>query len=279
MVRGGTKQKNRDDLSSRESTTKDPSSNSITEIDFLTEAEIEESIRAEKLIAECQQDATLTLKVQSSQFKDALRKSKSTYRGYVEGINDALINRVDVVLKVPSALPPKPRQLKRNPASSSSENVAAIKNDTSIKFSREALFGPPPDLSVLDLSLPPGGPFLPGQDLLCLWCTYSPLAKPIISIIRKESVDRRQKEEEVPDYMIKVLQSHLDRKRYSAIDDHLAYASSLFCLSLAHLYDLSEWTYLCSNSYNNSVNYTVHHTAKSMSPKVRPMQPINEGHV
>ncbi|KAI3672983.1 hypothetical protein L6452_39088 [Arctium lappa] len=99
------------------------------------------------------------------EFKDALKKSKSTNRGYVEGILEALINRVTTVLKVPSSLPPKLRQIKRKPASSSSENVAAIKNGTSIKFSREALFGPPPDLSVLDLSMPPGGRFIPGKVL------------------------------------------------------------------------------------------------------------------
>ncbi|KAI3677685.1 hypothetical protein L6452_36951 [Arctium lappa] len=366
-----------------------------TELDFLTEAEIEESVRAEKLIVECQQDATLALKVQSSQvkdkklkknlvevqvallkeiederlkekevndkaldwckqkinyrsdpmkiivvvisrrknkdrtsvtmditredgitkamfvsrlesfgymewleFKDALQKSKSTYRGYVEGINDALINRVVVVLKVSSSLTSKPRQIKRNPVSSSSENVAAIRNNTSIKFSKEALFGPPPDLSVFDLYIPSGGPFIPGQvlndpygiffrddegvlrfqrvseipicplnhlkDLLFLWCDFSPLVEPIKTIIHQESTDRRQKGEKVP-HMIKVL------KRYSAIDDHLAYASSPFCLTLAHLYDLSERRSLCSNSYNNSVNYIVHHTAESMSPKVRLM--------
>ncbi|KAI3759259.1 hypothetical protein L6452_06941 [Arctium lappa] len=33
-------------------------------------------------------------------------------------------------------------------------------------------------------------------------------------------------------------------------------------------YDVSERTYLCHNSYNNFVNYTVHDTAESMSPKV-----------
>ncbi|KAI3758737.1 hypothetical protein L6452_06308 [Arctium lappa] len=88
-------------------------------------------------------------------FKDALKKSKSNYRGYVEGINDALINRFAAILKVPSTLPSKPRKLKRKPVSSSSENVVMIRNETSIKFSREALSGPPPDLSVLDLSLPP----------------------------------------------------------------------------------------------------------------------------
>ncbi|KAI3746599.1 hypothetical protein L6452_09036 [Arctium lappa] len=101
--------------------------------------------------------------------------------------------------------------------SSSSDNVAVIKNDTSIKFSKEALFGPPPNLSVLDLSLPSGGPFIPGKvlknpfgiffiddesqlrfqrvseiplcplnhlkDLLCLWCTYSPSVEPIKTLI------------------------------------------------------------------------------------------------
>ncbi|KAI3677958.1 hypothetical protein L6452_37232 [Arctium lappa] len=239
-----------------------PLQNSSTELDFLTEAEIEKSVRAEKLIVDCQRDASLALKVQSSQvkdkklkknpvevqaalqkeieeerlkeqavsdnsvewckhkvdyrsdplkimvvlisgrkkkdrtyvtmeisredgssksmfvsklecfgymewieFKDALKKSKSTYRGYVEGILEALINRVTVVLKVPSALPSKPRKLKRKHVFSSSENVATIRNDTSIKFSKEAMFGPPPDLSVLDLSLPPGGPYIPRQVL------------------------------------------------------------------------------------------------------------------
>ncbi|KAI3715177.1 hypothetical protein L6452_22147 [Arctium lappa] len=141
------------------------------------------------------------------EFKDALKKSKSTYRGYVEGINDALIKRVAVVLK-------------------------------------EALFGPPPDLSVLDLSLPPGGPYIVGQvlkdpfgiffkddeeqlrfqrvseipicplshlkDLLCLWCDFSPLAESIKSIISQESSDRRQRGEEIPDYMIDPPKSSLD---------------------------------------------------------------------
>ncbi|KAI3746275.1 hypothetical protein L6452_08701 [Arctium lappa] len=161
------------------------------------------------------------------EFKDALKKSKSIYRGYVEGINDALINRVAAILKVSSALPSKPKQFKRKPVSSSSENVVVIRNETSIKFSRESLFGPPPDLSILDLSLPPGGPYVAGQvlkepfgiffrddeeelrfqrvseipicplshlkDLLCLWCDYSPAAEPIKAIISQESSDRRQK--------------------------------------------------------------------------------------
>ncbi|KAI3759258.1 hypothetical protein L6452_06940 [Arctium lappa] len=309
------------------------------ELNFLTEAEIEESVRAEKLIAECQKDAYLALKFQSSQVKDkklkknpvevqaallkeieeerskekevsdkalelckqkidyrsdpmkiivvvisgrkkkdrtsvtmeitredgsskamfvsrlesfgymewlqfnvALKKSKSTYRGYVEGINYALINRVDVVLKVPYALPSKPRQFKRK-STSSSESVAAIRNNTSIKFSKEALFGPPLDLSILDLSLPPGGPYLPGQvlkypfgiffrddeeqlrfqrvseipicplrhlkDLLCLWYDFSPLAESIKTIISQESSDRRQRGEEIPDYMINPPKSSL----------------------------------------------------------------------
>ncbi|KAI3702337.1 hypothetical protein L6452_28073 [Arctium lappa] len=291
-----------------------------TDLEFLTEAEIEESVRAEKLIADCQRDATLALKIQSSQvkdkklkkkpievqaallneieeerskekvvsyssvywckhkldyrsdpmkivsvaisgrkkkdkvsvtmeitredgsckamfvskleslgymewleFKDALKKSKSIYRGYVEGINDALINRVVAILKVPSAIPSKPKQIRRKSVSSSSENVAVIRNETSIKFSREALFGPPPDLSVLDLSLPPGGPYVAGQvleepfgiffrddeeqlrfqriseipispldllkDLMCLWCDLSPAAEQIKVIISKESLE------------------------------------------------------------------------------------------
>ncbi|KAI3707590.1 hypothetical protein L6452_26216 [Arctium lappa] len=228
----------------------------------LLKAEIEESVRAEKLIADCQRDASLALKIQSSlvkdkklkkkpfevqaallkeieeerskeqrvsdnsvdwckhkldyrsdpmkivsvaisgrkkkdkvsvtmeitredgsckamfvsklesfgymewlEFKDALNKSKSIYRGYVEKINDALINRVAAILKVPSTLHSKPNQFKRKPVSSLSENVVVIKNETSIKFSRESLFGPPPDLSVLDLSLPSGGPYVAGQVL------------------------------------------------------------------------------------------------------------------
>ncbi|KAI3681326.1 hypothetical protein L6452_36117 [Arctium lappa] len=167
------------------------------------------------------------------EFKDALKKSKSTYRGYVERVNDALINKVAAILKVPSTLPSKSMQVKKKPVSSSSDNVAVIRNETSIKFSREALFGPPPDLSVLDLSLPPGGPYAAGQvlkesfgiffrddeeqlrfqrvseipicpltllkDLMCLWCTLSPAAEPIIAIICKESLKRRQKEEEIPE--------------------------------------------------------------------------------
>ncbi|KAI3681283.1 hypothetical protein L6452_36073 [Arctium lappa] len=176
--------------------------------------------------------------VECLEFKEALKKSKSTYKGYVEGLIGALINRVVAILIVPSALPPKTKQIKRRPASSSSDNVDVIKNDTSIKFSKEALFRPPPDLSVLDLSLPPGGPFIPGKvlknpfriffrddegqlrfqrvskipicplnhlkNLLCLWCTYSPSAEPFKTLIRQESADRRQKGEEVPDYMIKL---------------------------------------------------------------------------
>ncbi|KAI3758546.1 hypothetical protein L6452_06113 [Arctium lappa] len=233
-----------------------------SDLKFLTKAEIEESVRAEKLIADCQRDASLALKIQSSQvkdkklkrkpvevqaallkeseeerskekavsdntvdwckqkidyrsdpmkivavaisgrkkkdklsvtmeitredgsckamfiskledfgymewleFKDALKKSKSTYRGYVERVNDALINKVAAILKVPSTLPSRSMQVKRKPVSSSSDNVAVIRNETSIKFSREALFGPPPDLSVLDHSLPPGGPYAAGQVL------------------------------------------------------------------------------------------------------------------
>ncbi|KAI3684727.1 hypothetical protein L6452_33952 [Arctium lappa] len=304
-----------------------------TELDFLTEAEREESAKAEKLIAECRQDAQLALKIQSSQVKDkklknkpvevqaallkeieeerskeqeindksiewckqkmdyrsdllpisavtisgrkkkeqlsvtmeitredgtqkamyvsklesfgfmewlefwdALKKSKSTYRGYVEGLLEALINRVTSVLKLPSPLPPKSLKLKRRIGSSSSEDVAIIRNETSIKFSRDALFGPPPDLSTLDLSLPPGGPFQGGQviddpygvffrdddeelrfqrvseipicplnhlkDLLCLWCDFSPAAEKIKEIISQESLERRQKGEEIPEYMI-----------------------------------------------------------------------------
>ncbi|KAI3667170.1 hypothetical protein L6452_42219 [Arctium lappa] len=97
------------------------------------------------------------------EFWDALKKSKSTYRGYVEGLLKALINRVTSVLNLPSPIPPNPKKLKRRIGSSSSEDVAIIRNETSIKFSRDALFGPPPDLSVLDLSLPPSGPFQAGQ--------------------------------------------------------------------------------------------------------------------
>ncbi|KAI3771391.1 hypothetical protein L6452_02555 [Arctium lappa] len=301
-----------------------------TDLEFLTEAEIEESVRAEKLIADCQRDATLDLKIQSSQvkdkklkkkpvevqdallkeieeerskalvvsdssvdwckhkldyrsdpmkivsvaisrrnkkdkvsvtmeitredgswkamfvskleslsymewlkFKDALKKSKSIYRGYVEGINDALINRVAANLKVSSALPSKPKQIRRKPVSSSSENVAVIRNETYIKFSREALFGPPRDLSVLDPSLPPGGPYVAEQvlekpfgiffrddeeqlrfqriseipicplgllkDLMCLWCDLSPAAEQIKVIISKEYLERKQKGEDIPE--------------------------------------------------------------------------------
>ncbi|KAI3735903.1 hypothetical protein L6452_15427 [Arctium lappa] len=134
-------------------------------------------------------------------------------------------------------------QVKRKPVSSSSDNVAVIRNETSIKFSREALFGPPPDLSVLDLSLPPGGPYAAGQvldepfgiffrddeeqlrfqrvseipicplallkDLMCLWCTLSPAAEPIIAIICKESLERRQKGEEIPDNQTESVQLSL----------------------------------------------------------------------
>ncbi|KAI3697893.1 hypothetical protein L6452_30995 [Arctium lappa] len=296
-----------------------------SDLEFLTEAEIEESVRAEKLIADCERDASLALKIQSSQvknkklkkkpvevqaallkeieeecskekavkdnlvdwckhkinycsdpmkiiavtisgrkkknnvsvtmeitredgsckemfvsklesldymewmeFKDALKKSKSIYRGYVEGINDALINRVAAILKGSSALPSKPKQIRRKPVSYSSENVAVIRNETSIKFSREALFDPPPDISVLDLSLPPGGPYVVGQvleesfgiffrddeeqlrfqrvseipicplgllkDLMYLWCDLSPAAKQIKVIISKESLEGKKKE-------------------------------------------------------------------------------------
>ncbi|KAI3715452.1 hypothetical protein L6452_22434 [Arctium lappa] len=304
-----------------------------TELDFLTEAEREESAKAEKLIAECIQDAQIPLKIQSSQVKDkklkskpvevqvallkeieeerskeqeindrsiewckkkmdyhsdllpisavtisgrkkkdqlsvtmeitredgtqkamyvsklesfgftewlefwdALKKSKSTYRGYVEGLLEALINRVTSVLKLPSPLPPKSLKLKRRIGSSSSEDVTIIRNETSIKFSRDALFGPPPDLSVLDLSLSRGGPFQGGQviddpyeiffrdddeelrfqrvseipichlnhlkDILCLWCDFSPAAEKIKEVISQESLERRQKGEEIPEYMI-----------------------------------------------------------------------------
>ncbi|KAI3757560.1 hypothetical protein L6452_05101 [Arctium lappa] len=306
---------------------------SFSELDFLTEAEREESAKAEKLIAECRRDAQLALKIQSSQVKDkklkrkpvevqaallkeieeerskeqeindksiewckqkmdyrsdllpitavtisgrkkkdqlsvtmeitredgtqkamyvsklegfgftewiefwdALKKSKSTYRGYVEGLLKALINRVTSVLNLPSPIPPNPKKLKRRIGPSSSEDVAIIRNETSIKFSRDALFGPPPDLSVLDLSLPPGGPFQVGQvidypygiffrdddkelrfqrvseipicplnhlkDLLCLWCDFFPAAEKIKEIISQESLERRQKGEEIPEYMI-----------------------------------------------------------------------------
>ncbi|KAI3707685.1 hypothetical protein L6452_26314 [Arctium lappa] len=170
------------------------------------------------------------------EFWDALKKSKSTYRGYVEGLLKALINRVTSVLNLPSPIPPNPKKLKRRIGSSSSEDVAIIRNETSIKFSRDALFGPPPDLSVLDLSLPPGGPFQAGQvidypygiffrdddeelrfqrvseipicplnhlkDLLCLWCDFFPAAEKIKEIISQESLERRQKGEEIPEYMI-----------------------------------------------------------------------------
>ncbi|KAI3746737.1 hypothetical protein L6452_09176 [Arctium lappa] len=283
-----------------------------SDLEFLTEVEIQESVRNKKLIADCQRDASLALKIQSSQVKDkklkskpvevqaallkeieeerskdkavsdnsidwckhkidyrsdplkivevaisgrkkkdklsvtmeitredgsckamfiskledlgymewlefkgALKKSKSTYRGYVERVNDALINRVAAILKVPSTLPPK-----------------------------EALFGPPPDLSVLDLSLPPGGPYAAGQvlkepfgiffrddeeqlrfqrvseipicplallkDLMCLWCTLSPVADPIIANICKESLEQRQKGEEIPEYLINPPKPSLD---------------------------------------------------------------------
>ncbi|KAI3748888.1 hypothetical protein L6452_12301 [Arctium lappa] len=170
------------------------------------------------------------------EFWDALKKSKSTYRGYVEGLLKALINRVTSVLNLPSPIPPNPKKLKRKIGSSSSEDVAIIRNETSIKFSRDALFGPPPDLSVLDLSMPPGGPFQAGQvidhpygiffrdddeelrfqrvseipicplnhlkDLLCLWCDFFPAAEKIKEIISQESLERRQKGEEIPEYMI-----------------------------------------------------------------------------
>ncbi|KAI3707389.1 hypothetical protein L6452_25855 [Arctium lappa] len=310
-----------------------PLQTSLSELDFLTEAEREESAKAEKLFAECRRDAQLALKIQSSQVKDkklkrkpvevqvallkeieeerskeqeindksiewckqkmdyrsdllpitavtisgrkkkdqlsvtmeitredgtqkamyvsklegfgftewiefwdALKKSKSTYRGYVEGLLKALINRVTSVLNLPSPIPPNPKKLKRRIGSSSSEDIAIIRNETSIKFSRDALFGPPPDLSVLDLSLPPGGPFQAGQvidhpygiffrdddeelrfqrvseipicplnhlkDLLCLWCDFFPAAEKIKEIISQESLERRQKGEEIPEYMI-----------------------------------------------------------------------------
>ncbi|KAI3745915.1 hypothetical protein L6452_08327 [Arctium lappa] len=310
-----------------------PLQTSFSELDFLTEAEREESAKAEKLIAECRRDAQLALEIQSSQVKDknlkrkpvevqvallkeieegrskeqeindksiewckqkmdyrsdllpitamtisgrkkkdqlsvtmeitrkdgtqkamyvsklegfgftewiefwdALKKSKSTYRGYVEGLLEALINRVTSVLNLPSPIPPNPKKLKRRIGSSSSEDVAIIRNETSIKFSRDALLGPSPNLSVLDLSLPPGGPFQAGQvidnpygiffrdddeelkfqrvseipicplnhlkDLLCLWCDFFPAAEKIKEIISQESLERRQKGEEIPEYMI-----------------------------------------------------------------------------
>ncbi|KAI3746276.1 hypothetical protein L6452_08702 [Arctium lappa] len=47
-----------------------------TNLEFLTEAEIEESVRAEKLIVDCQRDVSLALKVQSSQVKDKKLKKK-----------------------------------------------------------------------------------------------------------------------------------------------------------------------------------------------------------
>ncbi|KAI3697976.1 hypothetical protein L6452_31083 [Arctium lappa] len=47
-----------------------------SELQFLTDAEIEESVRAEKLIADCQRDASLALKIQSSQVKDKKLKRK-----------------------------------------------------------------------------------------------------------------------------------------------------------------------------------------------------------
>ncbi|KAI3729779.1 hypothetical protein L6452_18447 [Arctium lappa] len=179
------------------------------------------------------------------EFWDVLKKSKSTYRGYVEGLLEALINRVTSVLKLPSPLPPKSLKLKRRIGSSSSEDVAIIRNETSIKFSRDALFGPPPDLSVLNLSLPPGGPFQAGQvidnpygiffrdddeelrfqrvseipicplnhlkDLLCLWCDFFPAAEKIKEIISHESLERRQKGEEIPEYMINPPKSSYSR--------------------------------------------------------------------
>ncbi|KAI3758599.1 hypothetical protein L6452_06166 [Arctium lappa] len=319
-----------------------PLQTSFSELDFLTDAEREESAKAEKLFAECRRDAQLALKIQSSQVKDkklkrkpvevqvallkeieeerskeqeindksiewckqkmdyrsdllpitavtisgrkkkdqlsvtmeitredgtqkamyvsklegfgftewiefwdALKKSKSTYRGYVEGLLEALINRVTSVLNLPSSIPPNPKKLKRRTRSSSSEDVAIIRNETSIKFSRDALFGPSPDLSVLDLSLPPGGPFQAGQvidnpygiffrddddeelrfqrvseipicplnhlkDLLCLWCDFFPSAEKIKEIISQESLERRQKGEEIPEYMINPPKSSLD---------------------------------------------------------------------
>ncbi|KAI3681368.1 hypothetical protein L6452_36162 [Arctium lappa] len=282
-----------------------PLQTSFSELDFLTDAEREESAKAEKLFAECRRDAQLALKIQSSQVKDKKLKRKPVevqaallkeieeerskeqeindksiewckqkmdYRsdllpitsvtissrkkkdqlsvtmeitredgtqkaiGYVEGLLKALINRVTSVLNLPSPIPPNPKKLKRRIGSSSSEDVAIIRNETSIKFSRDALFGPPPDLSVLDLSLPPGGPFQAGQvidnpygiffrdddeelrfqrvseipicplnhlkDLLCLWCDFFPAAEKIKEIISQESLERRQKGEEIPEYMI-----------------------------------------------------------------------------
>ncbi|KAI3681234.1 hypothetical protein L6452_36023 [Arctium lappa] len=282
-----------------------PFQTSFSELDFLTEAEREESAKAEKLIAECRRDAQLALKIQSFQVKDKKLKRKPVevqaallkeieegrskeqeindksiewckqkmdYRsdllpitavtisgrkkkdqlsvtmeitredgtqkaiGYVEGLLKALINRFTSILNLPSPITPNPKKLKRRIGSSSSEDVAIIRNETSIKFSRDALFGPPPDLSVLDLSLPPGGPFQAGQvidnpygiffrdddeelrfqrvseipicplnhlkDLLCLWCDFFPAAEKIKEIISQESLERRQKGEEIPEYMI-----------------------------------------------------------------------------
>ncbi|KAI3729474.1 hypothetical protein L6452_18134 [Arctium lappa] len=46
------------------------------DLEFLTEAEIEESVRAEKLIVDCQKDASLARKIQSSQVKDKKLKKK-----------------------------------------------------------------------------------------------------------------------------------------------------------------------------------------------------------
>ncbi|KAI3692935.1 hypothetical protein L6452_32760 [Arctium lappa] len=169
------------------------------------------------------------------EFREALKKSRSTYRGHVENLLEALINRVVAKTNVSSAPPSQPRPVKRKLASSS-ENDAVIRNETSIKFSKDALFGPPPDLSALDLSLPLGGPYLPRkvikkpygiffrddeeqlrfqrvseiplyplshlQYLLCLWCRYSSSADPIKTLIQQEVADRKRKGEKVPDYMI-----------------------------------------------------------------------------
>ncbi|KAI3672905.1 hypothetical protein L6452_39006 [Arctium lappa] len=95
-------------------------------------------------------------------FKEALKKSKSKFRGNVEELINALINRVTTRMNIPSALPQKPRS-SRKKNESLSDNDVVIRNETSIKFSREAVVGPPPDLSVLDLSLPHGKSLRPGK--------------------------------------------------------------------------------------------------------------------
>ncbi|KAI3729907.1 hypothetical protein L6452_18579 [Arctium lappa] len=275
-----------------------PLQTSFSELDFFTEAEREESAKAEKLIAECRRDAQLALKIQSSQVKDkklkskpvevqaallkeieeerskeqeindksiewckqkmdyrsdllpitavtisgrkkkdqpsvtmeitredgtqkamyvsklegfgftewidfwdALKKSKSTYRGYVEGLLKALINRVTSVLNLPSPIPPNTKKLKRRIGSSSSEDVAIIRNETSIKFSRDAL-DDDEELRFQRVSEIPICPLNHLKDLLCLWCDFFPAAEKIKEIISQESLERRQKGEEIPEYMI-----------------------------------------------------------------------------